>query len=128
MKLLNELEFDEKGLIPAIIQDASDGQVLTLCHMNREAVAKTLETGLIHVFRRSQGRVMLKGETSGMTQAVTEVYYDCEGNSLLFKVAPKGAACAHGYKTCYYRRYDIHADATTTMGKPLFDPKKVYGQ
>jgi phosphoribosyl-AMP cyclohydrolase len=126
MKLLNEIKFDANGLIPAIIQDAADNQVLTLCYMNRDAVAKTLETGLVHVFRRSRGRLMLKGESSGMTQAIQEVSYDCEGNSLLFKVAQKIAACHTGHKTCYFRVYNPKSDTVEIVGKPLFNPDEVY--
>jgi len=128
MKLLAELRFDANGLIPAIVQDAENGEVLTLCYMNREAVTKTLETGLVHVFRRSRGRLMLKGETSGMIQRVKEVFCDCEGNSLLFKVEQEIAACHTGHRTCYFRRYDPEKDVIQTVGSPLFDPAQVYGK
>ncbi|MDD5449719.1 MAG: phosphoribosyl-AMP cyclohydrolase, partial [Candidatus Omnitrophica bacterium] len=99
--MLDQIKFDEKGLIPAIIQDAKSKKVLTLCYMNKEALEKALETGKIHVFRRSKGRLMLKGETSGHVQTVKEFYIDCEGNSLLFMVEQKVAACHAGYFTCY---------------------------
>jgi len=120
------LHFDEDGLIPAIIFDARDNQPLTLCYMDRAALQKTLETGLVHVFRRSRRRVMLKGETSGHTQRVVEVLVDCEGNSLAIKVEQKVAACHAGYYTCYYRRYDKATDTLEAQGKPVFDPDKVY--
>lgn len=126
MPLANMLHFDEDGLIPAIIFDARDNQPLTLCYMDRAALQKTLETGLVHVFRRSRRRVMLKGETSGHTQRVVEVLVDCEGNSLAIKVEQKVAACHAGYYTCYYRRYDKATDALEAQGKPVFDPDKVY--
>ena len=96
MELISEVKFDKNGLIPAIIVDVSDNQVLTLCYMNDEALKTTVETGKVHVFRRSKGRLMLKGETSGHTQTVKEVYFDCDGNSLLFKVEQKVAACHAG--------------------------------
>jgi len=126
MPLADMLHFDEDGLIPAIIFDARDNQPLTLCYMDRAALQKTLETGLVHVFRRSRRRVMLKGETSGHTQRVVEVLVDCEGNSLAIKVEQKVAACHAGYYTCYYRRYDKATDALEAQGKPVFDPDKVY--
>ncbi|HOP81402.1 MAG TPA: phosphoribosyl-AMP cyclohydrolase, partial [Armatimonadota bacterium] len=83
MSFLDSLVFNDQGLIPAVIQDDSTGQVLTLCYMNQEALDKTLETGFVHVFRRSAGRLMMKGETSGHTQAVKSIFLDCEGKSLL---------------------------------------------
>lgn len=126
MPLVENLHFDEKGLIPAIIVDNEDGRVLTLCYMNKEALEKTLETGKVHVFRRSQNRLMLKGETSGHTQRVKEVFIDCEGNSVLFKVDQKVAACHAGYRSCYYRGYNPKTQALEVRESRVFDPKVVY--
>ena len=92
MQLLDKLHFNEKGLIPSVIVDALDGKVLTLCYMNKDAVEKTIETGKVHVFRRSQNRLMIKGETSGHIQLVKRVFFDCEGNSLVFAVEQQVAA------------------------------------
>jgi len=128
MKLLEQLKFDEKGLIPAIIVDAADGQVLTLCYMTREALQKTLETGMVYVFRRSQNRLMLKGESSGHIQTVKEVRMDCEGKSLTLRVEQKVAACHAGYRTCYFRKYDPKADRIEIVEQQVFDPKSVYGK
>ena len=86
MGFIEKLNFDKNGLIPAIIQDAESGRVLTLCYMDKEALEKTLEEKKIFVFRRSKGRIMLKGETSGCIQVVEKVCVDCADNSLLFKV------------------------------------------
>ena len=126
MPLADSLNFNDKGLIPAIIFDAGDNQPLTLCYLDRAALDKTLETGLVHVFRRSRGRVMLKGETSGHTQRVVEVLVDCDGNSLAIKVEQRVAACHAGYYTCYYRRYDKATDTLVAQGERVFDPDKVY--
>ncbi len=126
MPLADMLHFDEKGLIPAIIFDAGTRAPLTLCYLDRAALERTLETGLVHVFRRSKGRVMLKGETSGHTQKVVDVLVDCEGNSLAIAIEQKVAACHAGYYTCYYRRYDKAKDALEAQGKPVFDPGRVY--
>lgn len=126
MQLLEKLRFDEKGLIPSVIVDAQGGQVLTLCYMNKEAVAKTIETGKVHVFRRSQNRLMIKGETSGHIQTVRRVFFDCEGNSLVFMVEQQVAACHAGYKSCYYREYVPKTDSIQISEKKLFDPDKVY--
>lgn len=124
-ELVSKIKFDDKGLVPAIIQDHKSGAVLTLCYMTKEALEKTLETGLVYVFRRSKGRLMLKGETSGCTQSVKSVYIDCEGNSILFKIAQKRAACHTGYFTCYFRKM-TKSGVLKAEGKPLFDPKEVY--
>ena len=123
-ELLQELHF-KGGLIPTVIAEA-DGQVLVLCYMDAEALRQTLESGLVHVFRRSRGRVMLKGETSGHTQRVREVRVDCEGNSLLIVVEQKVAACHAGYRTCYYRRRDPDTGALEVCEERIFDPAKVY--
>lgn len=124
-KIFKLLKFDEKGLIPAIIQDEVSGEVLTLCYMNKDALAKTMEEGKIYVFRRSKGRLMLKGETSGCTQKVVSLYIDCEGNSLLFEVNQERAACHEGYFSCYFRRMDKDGNVEITASR-IFDPKDVY--
>ncbi len=125
-RLLESLNFDDKGLIPAIIVDQTSLAVLTLCYMNREAVEKTLETGRVHVFRRSKGRLMIKGETSGHLQLVREIRVDCAGNSLLVFVEQKVAACHKGYFSCYFRIYDAAGDTWRTLGERVFDPDRVY--
>jgi len=126
MPLADKVKFDERGLIPAIIFDTGTKAPLVLCYLDREALARTLETGLVHVFRRSRGRVMLKGETSGHTQRVIDVFVNCDSNSLAIEVEQKVAACAHGYYTCYYRRYNAETDALEVQGERVFDPEEVY--
>ena len=124
-ELLDKVRFDDKGLIPAIIQDEKSNEVLTLCYMNKDALLKTLAEGKIYVFRRSKGRLMLKGETSGCIQKVKSLCIDCEGNSLLFKVDQDRAACHEGYFTCYFRK--LNKDGKfEVIGKRIFDPCKVY--
>ena len=124
-KLFEKMKFSDKGLIPAIIQDDKTKEVLTLCYMNQDAIQKTLEEGKIYVFRRSKGKLMMKGETSGCIQKVKSVCIDCEGNSLLFKVQQKRAACHTGYFTCYFRKL-AKTGGLEVEGKMVFDPKKVY--
>ncbi len=126
MQLLTNVEFDDKGLIPAVIVDVTDNRVLTLCFMNQDALEKTIETGKVHVFRRSKNRLMLKGETSGHTQSVEEVFFDCEGKSLVIKVKQKVAACHAGYMSCYYRKYNDKTDNIEIMEEKVFDPEKTY--
>ncbi len=126
MQLLTNLKFDDKGLIPAVIVDVTDNRVLTLCFMNQEALEKTIETGKVHVFRRSKNRLMLKGETSGHTQSVEEVFFDCEGKSLVIKVKQNVAACHAGYRSCYYRKYNDKSDNIEIIEEKFFDTEKTY--
>jgi len=126
MQLLTNLKFDDKALIPAVIVDITDNRVLTLCFMNQEALEKTIETGKVHVFRRSKNRLMLKGETSGHTQSVEEVFFDCEGKSLVIKVKQNVAACHAGYMSCYYRKYNNKTDNIEIIEEKVFDPEKTY--
>ena len=125
MKIIDKIRFDDKGLIPAIIQDDKSREVLTLCYMNKDALSKTIETGFIHVFRRSKGALMMKGETSGCIQKVKSVFIDCEGNSILFLVEQKRAACHAGYFTCYFRKLGKDGNLKV-VGNRVFDPTKVY--
>jgi len=125
-RLFEVLKFDNQGLIPAIIADARSREPLTLGYMTREAVEKTLETGKIHVFRRSKGRLMMKGETSGHIEVVKDVRVDCEGNSLLFYVEQHVAACHAGYFSCYWRAYNAERDRWEIVEERVFDPGKVY--
>ncbi|MCS7223937.1 MAG: phosphoribosyl-AMP cyclohydrolase [Armatimonadetes bacterium] len=101
---LSQLKFDSNGLIPAIVQDDETGEVLTLAYMNEEAIVKTLETGRTWFYRRSLGRLMMKGATSGNIQIVTEVLTDCDRDCLVIKVRPQGPACHEGFRSCFYQR------------------------
>jgi phosphoribosyl-AMP cyclohydrolase len=124
-KFLEKIRFDEKGLVPAIIQDEISGEVLTLCYMNKDALEKTLTEEKIYVFRRSKGKLMLKGETSGCIQKIRKVYVDCEENSLLFEIEQVRAACHEGYFSCYFREIDRDGNIKVTASR-IFDPKDVY--
>jgi phosphoribosyl-AMP cyclohydrolase len=123
--LLAEIQFDEQGLVPAVIQDATTRQVLTLCYLNQDALARSLERGKVYVFRRSQQRLMLKGETSGHIQRIKRVSVDCEGKSLLLEVEQRVACCHTGYFSCYYRRVNARG-VLTVRERRVFDPIKVY--
>lgn len=125
---LETLKYNDQGLIFIAVQDADTLEILTLAYMNREALEKTLETGKIHVYRRSRGRVMMKGETSGMTQDVTEVRVNCDDNSVVFKVRPHGPGCHEGYHSCYFRRLNPDTGEWEVTAKRGFDPKEVYGK
>lgn len=124
-KVMSGLKFNADGLIPSIIQDQGSTKVLTLCYMNETALRATLETGYVHVFRRSQNKLMKKGETSGHTQALKEFRVDCEGKSLLFVIEQKVAGCHKGYMSCYFEEVQKDGSRKITDTR-VFDPEKVY--
>jgi phosphoribosyl-ATP pyrophosphohydrolase/phosphoribosyl-AMP cyclohydrolase len=99
----SDLKWDERGLIPAIVQDAETKEVLTLAYMNAKSLQRTLETGETWFWSRSRGELWHKGATSGNTQRVVEIRYDCDGDALLVRVEPAGPACHTGAVSCFYR-------------------------
>jgi phosphoribosyl-AMP cyclohydrolase len=102
--MLPELKYDDKGLIPAIIQDIENGDVLMMAYMNETSLKQTIETGFTHFWSRSRQKYWKKGETSGAVQEVKEVLYDCDADTLLVKVSQHGGgACHTGSRTCFYR-------------------------
>ncbi|MEW5801846.1 MAG: phosphoribosyl-AMP cyclohydrolase [bacterium] len=103
--LCNELKLGPGQLIPAIIQDAESKDILMLAYMNPETLRLTIETGITHFWSRSRNCLWKKGETSGNTQEVLEILYDCDVDTLLIKVKQNGPACHTGYRTCFYRQY-----------------------
>ena len=98
-----QLVFDERGLAPCIVQDWNTGEVLTLAYINAEALARTRETGELHLYSRSREELWHKGATSGNTQAVKALRVDCDGDALLALVVPAGPACHTGERTCFHR-------------------------
>lgn len=123
---LSVVKFDERGLIPAVVQDARTGEVLMLAYMNRESLLRTLSTGRMTYWSRSRGKLWVKGERSGNFQLVREVRVDCDGDALLFKVEQVGAACHTGYRSCFYRK--LEGEEWKEEGEKLFDPEAVYGE
>jgi phosphoribosyl-ATP pyrophosphohydrolase/phosphoribosyl-AMP cyclohydrolase len=99
----NEIAFDERGLVPCIVQDWRTGEVLTLAYMNAEALRLTRDTGEIHFFSRSRQQLWHKGATSGNTEAVKQIRYDCDADALLALVEPAGPACHTGERSCFHR-------------------------
>jgi phosphoribosyl-AMP cyclohydrolase / phosphoribosyl-ATP pyrophosphohydrolase len=97
------IAYDEQGLVPCVIQDWHSGEVLTHAYMNAEALAATRRTGELHLWSRSRAELWRKGATSGNTQAVKAIRYDCDGDALLALVEPAGPACHTGERTCFYR-------------------------
>ena len=131
---LNGLRFNADGLIPAIIQDAGDGnadgppagRVLMMAWLNRMALESTLATGLMHYWSRSRGKLWLKGESSGHRQEVVEWFRDCDGDTLLFTVRQHGGACHTGYESCFFQRLERDGSPAAIDEAPLFDPDAVY--
>ena len=100
---LDGVRFDERGLVPCVVQDWLTGEVLTLAYMNEEALRLTRETGETHFFSRSRQQLWHKGETSGNTQLVKALRYDCDADALLALVEPAGPACHTGERTCFHQ-------------------------
>jgi phosphoribosyl-ATP pyrophosphohydrolase/phosphoribosyl-AMP cyclohydrolase len=100
---MKEIQFDESGLVPAIVQDWHTGRVLMLAYMNRESMQKTLDSGETWFYSRSRARLWHKGETSGHYQQVRRITYDCDGDAVLLQVEQRGPACHTGAATCFFR-------------------------
>jgi phosphoribosyl-AMP cyclohydrolase len=123
---LDRIKFDKDGLVPAIVQDVQTGQVLALYYMNRQAIEKTIETGKVHTYSRSRGRLALKGETSKHFEFVKEILTDCDMDALVIKCEQHGGACHEGYYSCFYRRYQDGKSEWKIIAEKVFDPEKVY--
>ena len=123
---LEGLKYDANGMIPAIVQDHRTGEVLMMAWMNRESLAKTVETGKTHFYSRSRGKLWLKGETSGHVQQVKSIATDCDKDTLLIKVEQAGAACHDGYYSCFYREHQPSGSDWKVIGRKVFEPEKVY--
>jgi len=103
--MIPELKYDEKGLIPAIIQDVNSNEVLMMAYMNKASLERTIESGKTCFWSRSRQKYWVKGETSGNIQIVKEILYDCDEDTLLIKVEQTGSgACHTGNRTCFYRK------------------------
>ena len=122
----DELKYDKDGLVCGVFQDFQSGEVLTIAWLNRDAVKISFETKRAHVFRRSKGKLMMKGETSGNVQIIHEIIADCDRDALVFRVEQVGgAACHKGYRSCFFERV-LEDGQLQVLGEPLFDPREVY--
>lgn len=126
MKLLESVKFGNDGLLPVGVVDFDTKRLLVLCFMNDEALRRTLETGKVHTYSRSRGRIALKGESSGHLQLVKRVLVNCNEDSLCIEVEQKVAACHTGYFSCYYREADPATGELRVVDERVFDPEKVY--
>ena len=120
-----KLRFDDKGLIPAVIQDYKTGEFLMVAYMNKDSFAKTVKDKKAWFYSRSRQKLWLKGETSGNVQLVKAIYVDCDADCILVKVRKVGdAACHTGYRSCFFR--ELKGQRLKVKGKRVFDPEKVY--
>jgi len=121
-----ELDFAKgDGLIPAVAQDATTGEVLMLAYINQQSWDETLKTGNATYWSRSRGKLWKKGEESGNVQKVKAIHVDCDNDTVLFKVEQLGgAACHEGYKSCFFRK--LEGGQLVVVGERVFNPKDVY--
>lgn len=122
--LLESVNFDDRGLIAAVVQDVHTGEVLMVAWMNREALARTLSEKRAWYWSRSRQKMWLKGESSGHVQKVHHVRLDCDGDAVVLQVEQEGGACHTGYRSCFYRT--ATAEGWKEEGEKVFDPEKVY--
>lgn len=119
------LKYDANGLVPAIVQDAQNGQVLMLAYMNRESLRRTVETGLCTYWSRSRQQFWVKGETSGHVQRVKRILVDCDADAVLIQVEQVGVACHTGHRSCFFR--EAQGSVLVEIEPVLIDPESVYG-
>ncbi|MBY9078970.1 bifunctional phosphoribosyl-AMP cyclohydrolase/phosphoribosyl-ATP diphosphatase HisIE [Paenibacillus sp. HN-1] len=120
-QIIEQLNWNEAGLLPAIVQDDTTLEVLMMAYMNRESLKLSLESGQTWFWSRSRGELWHKGGTSGNTQAITSLHYDCDADTLLVKVKPEGPACHTGEVSCFYRELPLGGQGA--VGKPGADAK-----
>ena len=119
MKIPDELKYDSSGLIPAVVQDDANGDVLMVGYMNKEALEATIATERVTFWSRSRQKFWIKGETSGHFQYVKSLFVDCDQDCLLVRVEQVGAACHEGYRTCFFRQISEDGETLDTLGTPL---------
>ena len=124
---LDDIHWNEDGLIPAIAQDAESGDVLMLAWMNRESLARTLDEGEAVYWSRSRGRLWKKGERSGHVQRVSEIRLDCDSDTLVLTVEQRGGiACHTGRRRCFFK--ELRDGRWQSVGPVLEDPQRIYGK
>ena len=128
MSFFERLKFNSDGLIPAIIQDQSNGRVLMMAWMNQASLQKSIDTGKTHFWSRSRQKFWMKGESSGHTQAIKDIAFDCDGDTLLIQVEQVGAACHEGYRSCFFRSIGQGKDSERVTEPQLVSPDEIYGK
>jgi phosphoribosyl-ATP pyrophosphohydrolase/phosphoribosyl-AMP cyclohydrolase len=122
--MFEQIEFDEKGLVPCVAQDFASGEVLTLAFASEESLRLTVETGELHFYSRSRDEIWRKGETSGHVLKLRQLRYDCDGDAIVALVEPTGPACHTGQRSCFYRELDgdrepVAHEALATLERTL---------
>ncbi len=130
MSLMDQIKWNPHGLAPMVLQDLKTREVLMVGWVNASALSKTLETKEAHFWSRSREKLWKKGESSGHVQVVKELRLDCDADTILALVEPKGPACHEGYRTCFFRRIEpLALDGELVVeGEREFDPEDVYGE
>lgn len=113
---IKDVKFDEKGLVPVVVQDAENGQVLMVAHTNKESLEKTLSTRRTHFWSRSRKKIWAKGEESGNVQCIKEIFLDCDKDTVLVLVSQKGVSCHTGKRTCFFETIDGREENAPTFG------------
>ena len=127
MNFLKKLKFNDDELIPAIIQEEGTGRVLMMAWMNESSLKTTIEKGKTHFWSRSRQKYWMKGESSGHTQQVKSIAFDCDGDTLLIQVSQVGAACHEGYQSCFFRTINDVGDFDVSENR-LVNPSKIYSK
>ena len=127
MNFFEKLKFNDDGLIPAIIQEEETGRVLMMAWMNESSLKTTIEKGKTHFWSRSRQKYWMKGESSGHTQQVKSIAFDCDGDTLLIQVSQVGAACHEGYQSCFFRTINDAGDFDVSENR-LVNPSKIYSK
>jgi phosphoribosyl-AMP cyclohydrolase len=128
MSFFDQLKFNADGLIPAIVQEQTTGRVLMMAWMNRASLQTTIETGKTHFWSRSRKKFWMKGESSGHTQTVRDIAFDCDGDTLLIQVDQIGAACHEGYQSCFFRSIETDGKSFQETEPRLESPEEIYGK
>ena len=127
MNFFEKLKFNDDGLIPAIIQEEETGRVLMMAWMNESSLKTTIEMGKTHFWSRSRQKYWMKGESSGHTQQVKNIAFDCDGDTLLIQVSQVEAACHEGYQSCFFRTIN-DAGEFDVSEKRLVNPNEIYSK
>ena len=124
--VLDDLPFNQDGLLPAIAQQYDSGEVLMMAWMNRQAIEETLQTGRVCYWSRSRQAFWRKGESSGQIQTLKQMRFDCDGDTILLSVDQIGPACHTGRRNCFYNL--VEGDRVVVDNEPLIDPETLYGK
>ena len=124
MDMIDQIKYDEKGLVTVIVQDYLNNEVLMVAYMNKESLKMTLDSKRAHFWSRSRQKYWQKGEDSGHIQIVKEILIDCDKDALVIKVDQKVAACHKGYRSCFYRK--LKGEKFEIFQKKVFDVETVY--